>query len=637
MSNLLGDILHVDLSGGAVRREPFTIDMVTGYIGARGYSARLLWDMVNPGINALGPDNPLIFGVGPLTGTAAPCSGRISVTCKSPATGFYLKTNVGGGWGGHLKYAGYTHVVFTGCSEKPVYLWLDDDKIELRDANHLWGKDVVETNALIKEELGDPEIKVACIGPGGENLVSFAAIMTSNYNAAGRGGAGAVMGAKQLKAIAVRGTKAIGVADPAAFDKGLKDAWKEIRADPRVARSHQYGSSGGILALNEMHLAPSYNFQQGYFEDADKITGQRFVEDGYLKRRAACYACPIGCHRYVEIDQGRYAGTFTGGPEYETVQALGSGCGVSDVEAVLKTNSLCNRYGLDTISTGGVIQWLMECHQRELEFDRGGLDLSWGNAEALVELVKRIALREGIGDLLAKGVKRAAEEMGQDSHEWAIQSKGLEQSRVETRSTHAYALAFMVNPRGPDHLMTEPLAEFGFSPEALAVIKRITGSEEYADPRRTEKRAEIVRWHEDVFAVTECLGLCAFTSTSKYFMSPERMAELLSAAVGERFDVEQLMRLGRKIVTLEKCFNVREGATRSDDRLPRRLMYEEQPDVPGKDAINSPEKMNKMLDQYYALHGWDKETSWPTREVLNSLGLSDVADELNEMGRLPNR
>lgn len=635
MDNLLGDVLHVDLSEVEMRREPYTMDMVKGYIGARGYNARFLWDMVESGIDALGPDNVLIFGVGPLTGTAALCSGRISITCKSPATGFYLKTNAGGGWGGYLKCAGYSHIVFAGSSERPVYLWLDDDKVELRDATHLRGKDVVETNALIKEELGDPEIRVACIGPGGENLVSFAAVMTSNYNAAGRGGAGAVMGSKGLKAIAVRGTKAIGVADPAAFAECLRDAWKELRADPRVARSHQYGSSGGILALNELHLAPSYNFQQGYFEEADKITGQRFVEDGYLKRRAACYACPIGCHRYVEIDQGKYSDTYTGGPEYETVQALGSGCGVSDVEAVLKANSLCNRYGLDTISTGSVIQWLMECHQRGLDFDRDGLDLSWGNGEAMVELVKRIAFREGIGDLLAKGVKRAADEMGQDSHKWAIQAKGLEQSRVETRSTYSYALAFAVNPRGPDHLMTECLAEFGFSPEALAVIKRITGSEEYANPRLTEKRAEIVRWHEDVYAITECLGLCVFTSTSKYFMGPERMAALLSAAVGEHFDADQVMRLGRKIVTLEKCFNVREGATREDDRLPWRLMHEEQPDVPGQDAINSPEKMNKMLDEYYALHGWDGRTSWPTRETLESLDLSDVADQLEKIGKLP--
>lgn len=615
-------------------RDHFTLDLAREFIGGRGYNAKLLWDLIKPGIDALGPDNALIFGVGPLTGTGVPSSGRTSVTCKSPATGLYLKTNVGGAWGGHLKYAGYSHVVITGYSERPVYLWVDDDNVEFRDAAHLWGRDVLETNALIKEELGDPEIKVACIGPGGENLVGFAAIMMSNYNAAGRGGAGAVMGSKGLKAIAVRGTQPIAVANAKTFGECLRDAWKALRADSGVPDGHKYGTSGGVLTWNELNLFPSFNFQKGYFEGADKISGQRLVEDGYLKRRVACYSCPIGCHRYVEVEEGKYHGTYTGGPEYETMGSLGAGCGVSDVEAVIEANSLCNRYGLDTISTGSVIQWLMECHQRELEFGREGLDLAWGNGDTVVELVKRIAFREGIGDLLGKGVKRASEEMGQDSYKWAVQAKGLEQSRLETRSSYSYALAFAVNPRGPDHLMTEPEAEFGFTPEARAVIERITGSEEYADPRAMDKRAEIVRWHEDVYAMTECLGVCVFTSTAWYFMSPERMADLYTAAVGVQLDAEQLMRLGRKIVTLEKCFNVREGATREDDKLPWRLMHEELPGFEGKDAINSREKMNKMLDEYYALHGWDRETSWPRRETLEALALSDVADQLERTGKL---
>jgi aldehyde:ferredoxin oxidoreductase len=630
MENLLGDVLHVDLSGREVRREPYTTDRVRGYLGARGYNARLLWDMVAPGIDALGPENVLIFGVGPLTGTGVPCSGRTTVTCKSPTTGLYLKTNVGGGWGGHLKYAGYSHVVFTGCSEEPVYLWLDDDKVELRDATHLWCKDVVETEALIKEELGDREVRVACIGPGGENLVSFAAIMMSNYNAAGRGGVGAVMGSKRLKAIAVRGTKAIGMADPRAFAGHVGEMWDILMAG-RPSGLHLYGTSGGVVAWNELNLFPAYNFQKGYYEEADKISGQRLVEDGYLKRRVACYSCPLGCHRYTEIDEGKYAGTFTGGPEYETLGALGAGCGVSDLKAIIKANALCNRYGLDVISAGSVIQWLLECQQRELDFDREGLDLSWGNGDTVIELVKRIALREGIGDLLAKGVKKASEKMGQESYKWAIQAKGLEQSRVDTRSSYSYALGFAVNPRGPDHLHTMSSAEFGFSAGARALIGRITGSEAYANPRLLDKRAEIVRWFEDVYVVVDSLGICFFSSTK----SVDRLADLLSAAIGERYDEEELMRLGRKVVTLEKSFNVREGATRGDDKLPWRLMHEEPPDVPGKDAIDSPEKMDRLLDEYYALHGWDRETSWPTRETLAALDLSDVADQLAKMGKLP--
>jgi aldehyde:ferredoxin oxidoreductase len=635
IEGLLGDVLYVDLEGHQVRREPFTLEMARRYIGSRGYGARVLWDMVSTGTDPLGPGNVLIFGAGLLTGTATPCSGRTSITCKSPATNLYLKTNVGGRWGAALKAAGHSFLVFTGCSEKPVYLFVDDDEVEFRDATHLRGKDVPETDALIKEELRDPEIQVACIGPAGENLVSFSAIMASVYNAAARGGAGAVMGSKNLKAIAVRGSRTVGVADPSTFGERLRDAWTALRADSGVPRSHQYGTSGGILALSELHLSPSYNFQQGYFAEAHKITGQRLVEDGYLKRRVACAACPLGCHRYVEIDRGEYRGTYTGGPEYESMQALGAGCGVSDIEAVIEANALCNRYGLDTISTGSVIQWLMECHQKELDFDRDGHDLSWGNRDTVVELVRKIAFREGIGDLLANGVKRAAEQMGQDSHKWAMEVKGLEQSRVETRSAYGYALAFAVNPRGPDHLMTETVAEFGFGPEAVSVIERITGSPRYANSHLVEKRPEIVRWHEDVYALTECLGLCVFSSTGRYFMSPERMADLFSSALGEPYDAERLMRKARRIVTLEKCFNVREGATRADDRLPWRLMHEVQHDALSEDAINAPEKMNWLLDQYYDLHGWDRLTSWPTREVLELLDLSDVAAQLETLGRLP--
>ena len=644
MENLLGDILYVNLSEGAFRREPYTMDMVRGYLSARGYGARLLWDLTKAGTEPLGPENALIFGVGILTGTGVPSSGRSTLTCKSPATGLYLKTNVGGGWGGHLKYAGYGHLVFTGCSERPVYLWLDDDKVELRDATHLWGKDVIETDHLIKEELGDREIRVACIGPAGENLVDFASVMLSNYNAAGRGGAGAVMGSKNLKAIAVRGTKAVGVADPAAFGRHVRELSQALMAERPSDRQlsgassgtgswelHLYGTSGGVVAWNEFNVFPAYNFQSGYYREADRLSGQRLAEDGYLKRRAACYSCPLGCHRYTEIEEGRYADTFSGGPEYETVGSLGAGCGVSDIEAVIKANALCNRYGLDTISTGSVIQWLLECQQRELDFDRQGLDLSWGNGDTVVELVKRIALREGIGDLLAQGVRNAAKEMGQDSYKWAVEAKGLEQSRVDTRSSYSYALGFAVNPRGPDHLHTMPSVEFGFSPAAVALIRDITGSEKYANPRLLEKRAEIVRWHEDLYAVVDSLGVCFFSPTKDL----DTMATFLSAAVGEPFEPEQLMRLGRRILTLEKCFNVREGATRADDRLPWRLMHEEPVDVQGKDAIDSPEKMDRLLDEYYKLHGWDGETSWPTRETLEGLDLGDVADQLGSVGRLP--
>ncbi len=630
-----GDILIVDLTSRTVQRESFTNEMANEFIGGRGLNASLLWDHNRPGVDPLGPENTLIFGAGLMTGTLTPSSGRVSVTCKSPATDFYLKTSVGGELGGAFRFAGHSVLVLKGASPKPVYLWIDDDRVEFRDAQHLWGRDVRTVDKMIKSELGDQSVRIAAIGPAGENQVLFAAIMTSVYNAAGRGGAGAVMGSKMLKAIAVRGTRTVEVADPEAFEAVVAQAWNRLRKESAAQYLHLYGTAMAVTMSNASHRLPTMNFQRGYFENAFDISGEGIVEKGHLKRRVACYGCVLGCHRYTEIGDGKDFDAFSGGPEYESFAALGSGTCVGDTEAVLKANCLCNLYGLDTISTGSVIEWIFECHQRGLEFDHDGLTLQWGNGDELVELVRRIAFKEGIGELLAKGVKRASEEMGQGSYKWAMQAKGLEQSKVDTRTALSYALAFMVNPRGPDHLMTETEAEFGDSPEAVDLIERITGSRDLADPMKTQGRAEIVRWHEDCYGVTDSLGICAFTTTSLFFITPEIMARLFSAALGERMSEERIMHLGRKIVTLEKCFNVREGATRADDVLPWRMMHEEPADYPGQDAINSIEKMNPLLDRYYEIHGWDRDTSWPTRKTLHMLGLSKVADELAQAHKLP--
>jgi aldehyde:ferredoxin oxidoreductase len=630
-----GDILIVDLTNQTVRRETFTDEMAGEFIGGRGLNAKLLWDHNEAGVDPLGPENTLIFGAGLLTGTFTPCSGRTSVTCKSPATDFYLKTNVGGEWGGAFRFAGHSVLVLKGASATPVYLWIDDDRVEFRDAEHLWGKDVRTVDKMIKSELGDQKVRISAIGPAGENQVLFAAIMSSVYNAAGRGGAGAVMGSKMLKAIAVRGTRAVEVAEPEAFEAVVAEAWKKLRKESAAQYLHLYGTSMAVTMSNASHRLPTMNFQRGYFENAYDISGEGIAEKGYLKRRVACYGCVLGCHRYTEIGDGKDFDAFSGGPEYESFAALGSGTCVGDTEAVLRANCLCNLYGLDTISTGSVIEWILECHQRGLEFDHDGLTLQWGKGDELIELVRKIAFREGIGDLLAKGVKRAAEEMGQESYKWALQAKGLEQSKVDTRTALSYALAFMVNPRGPDHLMTETEAEFGDSPEALDLIEKITGSRELADPLKTEGRAEIVRWHEDCYSVTDSLGICAFTSTSLFFITPEIMAQLYSAALGNEMGAEEILQLGRKIVTLEKCFNVREGATRRDDVLPWRMMHEKPASFPSEDAINSFEKMNPLLDRYYELHGWDRDTSWPARKTLDMLGLSAVAKGLSKARKLP--
>jgi len=624
-------ILNVDLTTGRHWVEEVPLGETIRYLGGRGLSARLLYERLPAGIDPLGPDNMMIFAPGTLAGTSAPCSGRTSVTCKGPATGLYLKNNVGGHWGATLRYAGWNYLIVSGVAPGPSYLWIDDDQVELRDAARLWGQGTRATERMIKEELGDEGIQMAVIGPAGEKRCRFANIMVSRYHAAGRGGVGAVMGSKNLKAIAVRGSQGVHVARPQEFfDLTSRVRW-QLTQDAGTKSLSAYGTSGSLPALNEIHMLPAYNFRKSHIEGAERLSGQFMVDEGYLKGRVACHACSTGCHRYVVNRSDPFAGVDDSGPELETVMALGAECGITDLEAVLKANQLCNDYGLDTISTGHVISWALECSMAELLTDEqtDGLALRWGDGHIQHELIRRIAYREGfLGDLLAEGTRRAAEKIGGESWKWAIQAKGLEQSAVDTRVAKSYALAFAVNPRGPDHLMTETYAEFGVTEEARKLIEKICGDRKYANPLLTDKRAEIVRWHEDAYAATECLGLCVFSSTAAYAVNPENMAAMLSLALGVEMSEAELMQAGRRIVTLERCFNVREGATRQDDLLPWRLMHEPVSSGPNTGRLTSPEELDMMLDQYYELHGWDKATACPTVETLRSLGLEFVLPDL---------
>jgi aldehyde:ferredoxin oxidoreductase len=621
-------ILNVDLTDGRHWVEEVSLEETVKYLGGRGMAARLLYQRLKPGTDPLGPENILIFAPGVLTGTTAPSSGRTSVLAKGPATSLYLKSSVGGHWGAELRFAGWDILVIYGQALDPVYLWIDDDQVALQDASDLWGKGTRATEDAIKEALNDPGIQVACIGPAGENQVLFSCIMASRYHAAGRGGIGAVMGSKNLKAIAVRGTGGVQVANPQTFFHLTNRVRYELTLDAGTHSLTNYGTSGSTLALNEMWMLPSRNFQQARLPQSEKLSGQYLVEEGYLRSRVACYACSTGCHRSVVTRDGSYGGISDQGPELEAMLALGGECGVTDTEAVLKANQLCADLGLDVISTGSVIAWAMESYERGLlsEADTGGHSLHWGDGRTLVELLPLIAERKGLGELLAQGVKRASEQIGGDSWKWAIQAKGLEQSGVDTRVAKSYALAFAVNPRGPDHLMTETFAEFGVSPEARKLIEKICGDEKYANPLLTEKRAEIVRWHEDVYAATESMGICVFTSTAAYAVTPENMAQMMGLALGLEVSEEDLMAGGRRVVTIERCFNVREGATRKDDTLPWRMMHEGAPSGPNAGVVTSQDELSRMLDEYYDLHGWDKETARPTPQTLEALGLSWIID-----------
>jgi aldehyde:ferredoxin oxidoreductase len=441
---------------------------------------------------------------------------------------------------------------------------------------------------------------------------------------------GAVMGSKNLKAIAVRGHGGLKVAEGEAYFGLAARMRQELAKDAGTESLYNWGTSGSIIGLTEIGMLAAYNFSRASLAEVERISGQYFVDEGYLTGRESCFACSTACHRYVRSKSERYGDVDDSGPELETVLALGSECGIAETEGVLMANQLCNDYGLDTISTGHVVSWAMECYEKGLlKGEADQLDLRFGNADAQLEMIRRIAFRQGkLGELLAQGTRRAAEVVGDDSWKWAIQAKGLEQSAVDTRAAKSYALAFAVNPRGPDHLMTETYAEFGFTEESRALIKKITGDEKYANATLLEKRADIVRWHEDCYAATEALGFCAFTSTAAFAVNPENMAQLFSHALALEFSEEALMLAGRRIVTVERCFNVREGARREDDHLPWRMMNEPVPEGPNQGMVTDREMLDRLLDQYYELHGWDPETGIPRQKTLEELGLLGLCGDV---------
>ena len=610
-----GKILHVDLTEKKVWEKPLPEDLRSQLIGGRGVNAKLLWDMVRPGIDPLSPENVLIFGAGALTCTTAPSSGRTTVTCKSPATNLYMKCSGGGHFGSELKFAGYDHLVIHGASERPATLLIMDDDVQLIEAFNLWGKSVRDTNEAIKKDLEDPDIRVACIGPAGERCVQFASIMLSVYHAAARGGVGAVMGSKNLKAIAVKGTGEVTVSDPERFTELANRLRDAFLWDMQGRKYFLFGTGvfGAGVAYNHLRDPP---------DSSELLSGPYLIKKHYLKRHVGCFGCTQSCHRYTEVETGPYAGTYTLGPEFETFSALGAGVGISDPETVIKANDLVGEMGLDSISTGVVIQWAMESYERGVltKLDTEGMDLKFGNDEALLKLIPMIAKREGkIGELLAQGVKRASERIGKNSYKWALcNSKGLEQSRVETRAVKSYALAFAVNPRGADHLHTECIAAGGGTGEMRDLLERITGEHW---PKSATYYPEIVKWHEDIYAAADSLGFCAFTCTSAMAILEEEMAEIYSLAIGRDIGKDEIMLVGERVLNLEKCFNVREGADRSLDDLPWRIMNEPLP----SGQVTSKKWLDEMLDRYYTLHGWDLDTSWPTPTTLEKLGLDDCA------------
>lgn len=620
-------ILNVDLTRKRVWKEPVSAEDVADYIGGRGINAKLLYERVPKGLDPMSPENLLIFGTGALNGTLAPSAARMSVTTKSPVTGLYLKSSAGGHFGAEMKRAGVDYLAITGASDTPVYLWIQDGEAEIRPADHLWGSGTRETDARLKDELDTRKVQTAVIGPAGENRVSCASINISRFNFASRGGIGAVMGSKGLKAVAVRGSGKLKLHDDARFLELCKQIRGEISEDETATGLHQHGTSGTIPGLDMAGMLSSRNFRQTHIEGAERLSGQHLEEIGYLKGRKSCYACPVGCHRYVGFDSEKLGRVDDVGPELEAALALGAQCGTTETDALLEANYLCNDFGMDVISVGHLVAWAMETREKGVLHDKDldGLDLDFGNTDAELELIRRVALREGwLGNLLADGISHAAETVGGESWKWAIQSKGLEHAGCDTRVAKGYALAFALNPRGPDHLTTQIMAEFGMSEDARKLIKNIAGDENMAVPNTTEKRAEIVRWHENLYTMNDCLGICTFVSSASYVIGFPYMAELYALATGTDATEEYLAQVGRRVVTLERMFNVREGHTREKDVLPYRMMHEPISGGPMAGHVTPASELRDMLNEYFELNDWDPETGVPTSRSLERLKLQGV-------------
>jgi aldehyde:ferredoxin oxidoreductase len=615
-----GRILQVDLTTRTVETKELSEAITHQYLGQAGINARLLYDDTSAATDPFSPAAPLIFGVGPLAGTLAPCSGRFSVTFKSPLTGIFGDSNCGGHWGPELKMAGYDHIVIVGKADHPVYLWIDNDRVEIRDARPLWGKTTWDTDRWIKEDVGERTAHVACVGPAGENRVRFAAIICNMARAAARCGPGAVMGSKHLKAIAVRGDRGVQVADKTAFQDAVEEATGAILKDPLYESAKTYGTLAITGLAQSLGFLPTRNFRQSTFEGAHKLSGEVFLKR-YGAKHKGCYNCPVSCSRYYKVSEGPYASTRGEGPEYESVTALGAKCGNDNFDSIVHANTLCNQLGLDTISAGNTIAWAMECYEQGLlTRDRAdGLELGFGNDTAMVALLKKIAAREGIGDLLAEGAWRASQTLG--GGDLVVHSKGLDYPAVDIRGTKGMALAFAVSPRGGDHL--KGLSLYEVAPDLYAEdIQRELGIQ--IVPRywlQYETKAKLMQWHENWHCVVDSLGLCKLEGIALKPLLPMHFQSMLSAATGWDISVHDLEQIGERIWNLERMFNVREGKSRQDDLPPSRLLEEPISSGPAKGERLEIEKYESMLTEYYMLRGWSPETGAPTQEKLLELGI----------------
>jgi len=625
-----GKVLRVDLTRGTIQTEQLTEEVYRLYPGGKALAAYFLLRELPRGTEPFSPDNLLILANGLLTGAPFSTATRFTAVARSPLTRGFGESEAGGYWGPELKMAGWEAVILKGRAEHPVYLWIHNDKVEVRDARHLWGRDSEEVQAKIREELGDKLIRVLQVGIAGENLVRFAALTNDLRHFNGRTGMGAVMGSKNLRAIAVRGgARYLDLTqDPKVIAEFGRALAKRVREHPQAWDLQDKGTPGLVGGLNAAGILPTRNFRQGAFEQVDRVKWEAYEKE-LLTARRSCYACAVRCKREVKVDDRYQVSDAFGGPEYETLDGFGPNCGIDDLQAIAKANELCNRYGLDTISCSSVVSFAMECFEHGLIGlnETGGIDLRFGNPQAMLAMVEMIARRQGIGDLLAEGTRRAAEAIGGDARFVAMHVKSQELPMHDPRGKVGVGLGYAINEAGADHLTSahDPMVanpdSIGFKGALPLGIEPVPARELSA--RKVKNYYILENWT----SAEKVSGLCFFGPAPRSFIQVDEVVSAMRAAAGWELTAQDVLRIGERATNLARAFNVREGFSRQDDTLPERLFQPLENGALAGVAISKAE-FEQALTELYKDKGWDPATGVPTRERLRALDIEWVADLL---------
>jgi aldehyde:ferredoxin oxidoreductase len=633
----MGKILRVNLTKGKITEESLEEHVARKFIGGRGLGAYILFDELSPNIDPLGPANKLVVAMGVMTGIPFPGNSCLNVMAKSPLTGIWGESTAKGFFGPELKATGCDAIIIEGKAETPVYLGIHDGEAQIRDGSHLWGKSTREVQRIIRAEFKDDRTQVGCIGIAGESLVRFANIMFGFNHFAGRTGMGAVMGSKKLKAIAVRGTRIVRYAHTEKLVDLLMDRLnsKEALSGPYWPDGlYKYGSLADLGYWQETGRLPTMNFRRSLFPGYDNVTAETLASSPYLIRNNTCLHCTVGCNRITKAHDPYELDPEYATPEYESTAALSSLCMNDSLVATLKAIELCNKYGIDTMSTGVTIAFAMECYEKGLitKKDADGLALTWGNHEAIIKLVEKIAKREGIGDLLADGSRKVAKRLGGGAEEFAMHVKGMEFPLHEVRGMKGHGLGIATSNRGACHLQVETDDMFEGQLDADIGIDETTFPKEHRDRLYSgPEKVKIVKIIGDLFAAFDSLIICKWTAYPCGGYKTKTLVDVVATATGWDFTVGELMKTGERIFNLCRAFNVREGIARKDDRLPKRFT-EPLPEGPYKGEAFSEDQFERMLDHFYKLREWDEKTGIPTREKLEELELRYVADNLETLG-----